>query len=74
MGPDPEGPKTYGSSGSISQRSGSFYHQAKIVRKTWIHTVLSLLYDFLSLKNDVNVSSKSKKQKKFVKNNFLWTS
>jgi hypothetical protein len=51
--------------GSISQRygSGSFYNQAKIVRKTFIPTVLLLLYDFLSLKNDVNVPSKSKKQK-----------
>jgi hypothetical protein len=50
-------------SGSDSQRygsgSGSFYHHAKIVRKTWIPTVLLLLFDFLSLKNDVNVPSKS---------------
>ncbi len=46
-------------SGSISQRSGSFYHQAKIVRKTLISTVLWLLFDFLSLENDVNVPSKS---------------
>ncbi len=53
-------------SGSISQRhgSGSFYHQAKIVRKILISTVLRLLYDFLSLKNNVNVPSKSNKQKK----------
>ncbi len=50
---------------SISSRygSGSFYHQAQIVRKTLIPTVLWLLYDFLSLKNYVNVSSKSKKQR-----------
>jgi hypothetical protein len=33
--PDPGGPKTYGSNGS-----GSFYHQAKIVRKTLTPTVL----------------------------------
>ncbi len=50
-------------SGSISQRhgsgSGSFHHRAKIVRKTLIPTVLSLIFDFLSLKNDVNVLSKS---------------
>ncbi len=58
-------------SGSISRRyvigsgSGSFYHQAKIVSKTLIPTVLWLLYDFLSLKNDVNVASKSNKQKNF---------
>jgi hypothetical protein len=39
--------------------SGPFYHQAKIVKKTLIPTVLQLLLDFLSLKNDVNVPSKS---------------
>jgi hypothetical protein len=33
--------------------SGSFYHQAKIVRKTLIPTILRLPLDFLSLKNDV---------------------
>ncbi len=37
----------------------SFYHHAKIVRKTLIPTVLWFLYDFLSLKNDLNVPSKS---------------
>jgi hypothetical protein len=37
---------------------GSFHHQAKIVRKTLIPTVLLLVCDFLSLKNDVNVPSK----------------
>jgi hypothetical protein len=42
--------------------SGSFYHQAKIVRKTLIPTGLWLLFEFLSLKNDVNVPSKSNKQ------------
>jgi hypothetical protein len=54
-------------SGSISTRygSGSFYHQAKIVRKTLIPTVLWLLYDFLSFKNDV--ASKSNKQKLWKK-------
>jgi hypothetical protein len=54
--------------GSISQRYGSgsrsFYHEAKIVRKTLVSTVLLLLFDFLSLKNDVNVPSKSNVQKK----------
>ncbi len=39
----------------------------QIVRKTLIPTVLWLLYDCLSLKNDVNVAGKSNKQK----NNFL---
>jgi hypothetical protein len=43
--------------------SGSFYHQAKIVRKTLIATVL--LFEFLSLKNDANVPSKGNKQKNF---------
>ncbi len=38
----------YGSS------SGSFHHQAKIARKTFISTLLWLLYDFLSLKNDAS--------------------
>jgi hypothetical protein len=66
-------------SGSTSQRygsgSGSFYHQAKIVRKTLIPTVLRLLLDFLSLINYVNVPSKSKKQKNlFLKISFLLAS
>ncbi len=43
--------------------SGSFYHQAKIVRKTSIPTVFWLLYNYLSLKNDENVASKSIEQK-----------
>jgi hypothetical protein len=57
-------------SGSVSTSYGSgsgfFYHQEKILRKTLIHTVLLLLYDFLSLKNVVNVDSKSNKQKFLV--------
>ncbi len=57
------GPPGYG--------SGSFYHQAKIVRRTVtctiLPTVLWLLFNFLSLKNDVKVSSKSNKQKNFLK-------
>jgi hypothetical protein len=70
--PDPSDSYVFGPPGSrsrsISQRygsgSGSFYHQAKIVRKTLIPTDLLLLFDFLSLKNDVKVPSKSNKQKK----------
>jgi hypothetical protein len=53
-------------SGSVRQRygSGSFFtKQKKIVRKTLISTVLLLLFDFFSLKNDVNIPSKSNKQK-----------
>jgi hypothetical protein len=42
-------------------------HQAKIVRKTRISTVLRLIKDFLGVKNDVNVPSKSNKQKNFGK-------
>ncbi len=41
----------FGPSGSVSQRygsrSGSFYHQAKLVRKTLIPTFFWLLYDFI---------------------------
>jgi hypothetical protein len=50
-------------SGSICQRYES-YHQAKIVRKT-LFPIVVIFYDFLSLKNDVNVPSKSYKQKAF---------
>jgi hypothetical protein len=62
-------------SGSISQRygSGSFYRQAKIGRKSLISSALWLLFDFLSLKNDVNVPSKSNKQKNlYFKFDFFW--
>ncbi len=53
----------------------SFYHQAKIVRKAVIPTVLWLLLNFLSLKNDVNIPSKSFKHKNFLlKSVFLLTS
>jgi hypothetical protein len=41
-----------------------FIIKQKKVRKTLIPIVLRLLYDFLSLKNDVNVALKSNKQKK----------
>jgi hypothetical protein len=79
--PDPDvfGPPGSGY-GSISTRygsihtrygsgsgSGSFYHQSKIIRKTFIPPVLRLLHDFLSLKNDVTVASKGNKQKNKVK-------
>ncbi len=76
--PDPSEPYVFGppgfGSGSISQKygsgSGSFCHQAKIVRKTLIPTALCLLFDFLSLKNDGNVPSKSYKQKNLKKISF----
>ncbi len=41
-------------------------HQAEILRKTLISTALRLLFDFLSLKNDVLVPSKSNMQKNFL--------
>jgi hypothetical protein len=74
--PDPPDPHVFGppgsGSGSASQRygsgSGSFYHHAKIVRKTLIPTILRL-FDFFSFKNDVNAPSKSIKQKKIVLKN-----
>ncbi len=50
----------------------SFLHPAKIVRKTFISTVLWLLYDFLSQKNYINVPSRSKKPKKYTKLFFCW--
>jgi hypothetical protein len=79
--PDLQDPYVFGppgsGSGSICSRYGSisgsgsgaksFYIQAKIVRKTLIPTVLLLLFDFLSLKNDVNEASKSTGNKQ---NNF----
>ncbi len=75
--PEPD-PYDFGppGSGSVSTRygsesgSGSFYHQPKVVSKILIPTVLWLLYDFLFSKNDVNVASKSKKQKNIE--NFFW--
>jgi hypothetical protein len=43
---------------------GSFHQQAKKLRKTFISTVLRLLYDFLSLKNnDVNLPAKRNEHK-----------
>ncbi len=47
--------------------SGSFYHHAKIVRKTFDSYYFVTLFDFLSLKNDVNVASKSNKQNNCIK-------
>jgi hypothetical protein len=74
--PDPQvfGPL---GSGSTSQRygSGSFYHQAKIVRKALISTVLLLSFGLLTVKNDVNVPSNSNRQKNcFAKISFLLAS
>ncbi len=51
--------------------SGSFHPQAKIVKKRLISIPLWFLYDFLSLKNDVNlfqkvISKENWKEKDFV--------
>jgi hypothetical protein len=78
--PDPPDPHFFGPPGSgsgyISQRygSGSFYHSAQIVRKTLISTVLGLLFDFLPLKTDVNVPSKSNMQKNCFSKNLFFVS
>jgi hypothetical protein len=72
--PDPD-PHVFGppGSGSTSQRygSGSFYHHAKIVKKNLDSFYFVTLFDFLSLKNDVNVPSKRNKQKNCRKNLFF---
>jgi hypothetical protein len=65
--------------GSISQRhgsgsrcgSGSFYHQAKKIRKTLIPTALWLLFDFFIFENDVRVPSRRNNQKNLLKNYFF---
>ena len=75
-------PHVFGTSGSGSRstsqrygsKSGSFYHQAKIVRKTLVSTFLWLLYHFFSLKNDLNVPSKSNMRKKLFSISFLLAS
>ncbi len=74
--PDPPDPSVFWPPGSgsesISQRygsgSGSFDHEAKIVRKASISTVLGLLFDFLPLENDVKVPLTSNMQKNFFFN------
>jgi hypothetical protein len=49
----------FGDVDPIPDLSGSFHKTGKKVRKTFISTI----FEFLSLKTDVNVSSKSNKQK-----------
>jgi hypothetical protein len=44
--------------------SRSFFHQAKIVRKSWFLLFCDFFMTFLSLKNDVNVPVPSKSNKK----------
>jgi hypothetical protein len=58
MNPDPD---------PAGSGSGSFYHHAKIVKKNLDSSYFLTLFDFLSLKNYVNVASKSNKQKKLYK-------
>jgi|688.fasta_scaffold2182613_1 hypothetical protein len=52
--------------------SGPFHLKAKNEKKTLISSVLRLLYDCLSLKNDLNVTSKKKKKKLEKKIIFCW--
>jgi hypothetical protein len=59
--PDPDPPNQRYGSGS---GSGSFYHHAKNGKKSLYSFYFVTFFDFLSLKNDVNVPSKSIKQKK----------
>jgi hypothetical protein len=72
--PDPHAFRPPGSR-STSQKDPDpdpyLYHQEKIVRKTLIPTVLCLLLDFLSLKNDVNLPSKVISKKTLFKNWFF---
>ncbi len=68
--PDPPDPRVFWppGSGSTSQRygsgsgsgSGSFYHHVKIIRNLESNYFMTL-FDFLSLKNNVNIPSKSNK-------------
>jgi hypothetical protein len=68
--PDPPDPHVFGppgsGSGSTSQRygSGSFYYHGKNSKKSLDSYFFVTLFDFLSLKNDVSLTSKSNKQKK----------
>ncbi len=57
---------------SPSNKKWSSIYQLKKVRKTFISTVLRLLYEFLSLKTDVNVPSKSNSSLISKKRIFCW--
>jgi hypothetical protein len=76
--PDPDPPDTHGfgppGSGSISQRCGSGFgssHHPVIIKQNSKKNLDSYCFvtslDFLSLKNDVNVPSKSNSRKNCVK-------
>jgi hypothetical protein len=60
--------KRYGSGSGSCSGSGSFYHHAKISNKKLDSYYFVALFDFLSLKNDVNVPSKVISRKNCVKN------
>ncbi len=57
--------------GNPESGSGSF-HQVKTVRKILISAVLGLLYDLFSLKNNINVPSKSNQQERRQKIIFFY--
>jgi hypothetical protein len=63
---DPD-PNVFGPPGSRSDPlvRGMDYHHAKIVKKNPDSYYFVTLFDFLSLKNEVNVPSKSNEPKKF---------
>jgi hypothetical protein len=64
--PDPDPPDPVGP-------PGSFHHHVTTVRKTLIFTIFLTIFDFLSLKNDLNVPSIRNKQKNvFKKLVFCW--
>ncbi len=54
--------------------SGSFHNKLTKARKTLTSTIFYFFLDFLSLKTDVNVPSKSNKQENFEKAYFLLAS
>ncbi len=66
MDPDVFGPLGPGS--VIISTDPNYINKQKKVRKTLISTVLWLLFEFLSLKTDVNVPTKSNKRRNLGKN------
>ena len=61
--PDPD-PLVRDTDPDPATECGSFYHQAKIVLKNYDSYCFVTFFDFLSLKNDVNVASKKVISKK----------
>ncbi len=82
MDPDPENPYVFGPSGSViiymdpdvecGSGSGSFHQQAKKSKKNLDFYYFLLLLEFLPSYTDVNVPSKSNKQKNLRKKNLFF--